>query len=308
MDTELEIQRFAPTDFALVPDGGTLTLDGLGNSVLDRWRKGKYYRVGVTDEEQFNTLDFFLRVMMVSHVTIDLPSTGRYTGKAVEWLPGHIIGDKELGPKHSKFMVVGKMPGLEESDKRRYWVGPAGRMLAKLFAQYHMALTECYGTNVVKFLPPYPNMSTIPADWVRQCLWFLKQEFRIVKPEYTLLLGADAVKAVFGRNAKLSAYRGLVTEYEGCKILVANNPSDILRNPEKMDMFRSDISLFCQTARGEAVKAADVKYHYIRDEQKLKEVIDNCMAFGTFAVDCEWSGANWMEGHLLTIQFSKQAK
>lgn len=316
MQEELELQPesegleevpYGPDSFSLVLDED-ITLGGVGSAVLDRWRQSRYYRKDVPDEEQQDTLDWFLKTMLTNPVTIQLPSTNRYTGKPVLWIPGHIIGSKVWGPQHSRVMVVGKMPGADELESKHVWRGPAGRLLAKMFAQYHLALTECYGTNVIKFSPPYPNMSTLPAEWVKEGLWFLKQEVRIVKPDYILLLGADAVKALFGRHAKLSSYKGTVTEYEGCKVMVANNPSDILRNPEKMDMFRADISLFCRTARGESTKPADVNYTFIHTAEQLESVVEQCMPFDTFAMDCEWSGPNWIEGHLLTIQFSKQPK
>ena len=56
--------------------------------------------------------------------------------------------------------------------------------------------------------------------------------------------------------------------------------------------------------RGESTEASPVEYHYLHTEAALREAVNKCMKYTTFAVDCEWNGEERTAGHLLTIQFS----
>lgn len=304
--TDVRTRPLTPGDFSLAPDDG---LPELGEGVINKWKSSSYFQEDLSDDQQAQMLDQFLKWMMCKPTTVPLPDTGRFASKSVLWIPGHVVGDRYgYGPRNADIMLIGKLPGSDERHKKRLWVGPAGRLLAAELGKCGIDMTECYGTNVNKFPAPYPNMKNIPAAWVREGAWFLQQEIRIVQPKFILLLGGDALKAVLGKKAVLRRHRGVVSEVCGAQVMVTNNPADMLRNPEKMDMFQQDLDLFGKLVRGESLQPTDTEYHYLRNLEHLEQVVEMCMESKRFAVDCEWYGKDHDSGHILTIQFSRKSK
>ena len=299
--TTARAEQFGPGDFELALDDD---LPLVGPAITEKWKKGQCYDESWAEKDQIRMLEYFLKSMMCRPTSVLLHDTGRFKGKAVSWTPGHIVGDrKSWGPMHADVMVIGKTPSAEEKRESRLWIGKAGKLFARELGKRGMSLTECYGTYVNKFYPPYPNMKNIPAAWVKEGLWFLHQEIRIVKPKYILLLGSDALKAVLGKKATLKRYRGTVTEFEGAEVMVTNNPSDLLRNPEKLGVFRQDLDLFAKLVTGRNMTASPVDYHYIRTEEELSRVVDDCMSSTVFSLDAEW---NIDTDRVLTLQFSRK--
>jgi uracil-DNA glycosylase family 4 len=267
------------------------------------------YQACQTDEERAQYTREFVCNMFCKPTAINLVDAGRYAGRGVMWTPGHVVGKRSrYFPEQSPIMIIGKMPTIEDSRGQQFFTGPVGELLAKEFAKCGVNLLECYGTNVVKFYPPYQNMKTVPAAWIKEGNWFLQQEIAMVKPRIILLLGATAVQAVMGKKAKITAMRGTVQMLGETKVLVAASPSDMLKNPEKMPVFQDDIARFARIVRGGSQPQHRGDYYYIRNLEQLRDVVDICMPYKNFAIDCEWYGDTPLDGHLLTIQFSKAAE
>lgn len=246
-------------------------------------------------------IDRYIKRFFFEQINIKLLPVGKLGEKTVTFIPGHVIGSPGSGPVHADVMVVGKAPGIYEHRKGRFWCGQAAEYLHKLFYKNDLDFNSCYGTNLVKFYPP---VKSIPKAWVKECLYFLEQEFRLVKPKFILLLGADALKALFGTHAALNKYRGVVTDYLGAKLVVTNNPADVLRNPGNMPVFENDIELFSKLVKGTYKVSAPTKYVLVDDTNKLNEMYLALKPFKDFALDCEWRGERYTlpDAHLLTIQ------
>jgi uracil-DNA glycosylase family 4 len=300
---EARAAPMGPGDFDLVYEEG---LPPLGAAIESRWQSDpKFYSEDMDDESLLFNLEIYSRWCMCQPFNLELLPAGKYSAVRVKWVPGHIIGDKSgYGPRHSDIMVVGNVPSEKEIGNGRLWIGPAANLTKTEFKRYGLSLKGCYGTYVNKFNYPYPNMKTMPAAWVKEGAYFLQQEIRIVQPKYILLMGADALKSVFGRSAKVKTYRGMVSDFCGAKVMVTNNPSDLVRNPEKMDTFRQDLEKFSAVVRGSASKPQDVNYHVIRNEEQMKGMVEECLKYKMFAMDCEWNGDDHIDGHLLTVQVS----
>lgn len=300
-------EAMSPVDFELVDDSG---FPAIGSAIIERWKASESYRPDVSEEEQAFMLDQFLKWMFCRTTSVNLSPTGRYASVEVKWVPGHLVNDRlGYGPREADIMLIGKTPTKNEVQSGRYWTGSAaGKLLAKELGARGIDITSCYGTYLNKFDAPYPNMKTIPAAWTKEGLWFLQQEIRIVKPKFILMLGADVLKAVVGRKATVRQYRGVVIDVAGTQAMVTNNPADLVRNPEHMDSFRQDLNRFASVVTGKDIRPTDVEYHYLRNEEQLKAAIELCKDSTHFSLDCEWAGKTHLEGHLLTIQFSRRAK
>jgi uracil-DNA glycosylase family 4 len=258
--------------------------------------------------------------------------------KQVTWVPSNPLHGKESGPNGCyKIMIIGKMPGPDEVLKGRNFCGPSGKLLGDISYYIGMGreMQEAYCTNVVRFAPP-DGGKTLRPHHIKDCAFFLAQEIVMTRPEYLLLLGADAVKAVFGRSATLSKVRsqgfllhsvadlgtGRFYQMEGSKPDEYNNsmkvfatvhPAHVLRDIAHRPGLEADLMRFKELFyRGSSGKdpLAECQYHYVCDVQSLKVIVDEVLCSGAkeVAVDCEWGGGDFLCGKLRTVQFSWAAK
>jgi uracil-DNA glycosylase family 4 len=284
-------------------------LEQLGLSVLSTMTSTQAYQECTDDAGRMAVAREYVARMFCRPTMINLVDAGRYAGRGVTWIPGHVIGERnQYFPVETPIMVIGKMPSIDDSRVHQCFTGPVGDLMAKEFAKCELSLLECYGTNVIKFYPPYANMKTVPAAWIREGEWLLRQEIAMVKPRMILLLGAQAVQSVMGKKYKITQMRGNIHQFGDAQVMVAASPSDMLKNPEKMPIFQDDIARFARIARGGKQINQMGDYYNIYNLDQLRQVVDMCMPYKHFAIDCEWAGESPRDGHLLTIQFSKAAK
>lgn len=286
-----------------------------GKATIQRWKQLSLNLEQMTPAQQRRSFNWFLRYMMVEPLSFKLPPANKREACDVTWVPGHRLYENAYAqpglwmPEQSDIMVIGKCLGEEEARQNMNWVGPGGGLIKKLFKQFGLQdIDRIYGTNVLKFLPPH-DISQIPKAWLDECMFFLRQEIAIVKPKCILLLGADALKALFGTKATLKRYRGTVMTYEeGIKCIAANNPAHILRNPELMPGFRQIISDFVMLCHGKEPQLHLADHEVVKSEQRLSELVDELIRIDAkkFGIDCEWAGGRYNEpgAHLLTVQFS----
>lgn len=295
-------EAYGPTHFELIDRDD---LPPLGDSIVDTWQSGPNYNASLSIEDQKPLLDLTLKKMLCQPTQVLLRPVGKYAGVSVTWLPGHLIGDgRNYGPAAADVMVIGYRLNEIEVRAQRHWIGEAARTLGNEFARNDLNLRDAYGTHLIKYGDPYPKMKNFPAAWIREGLWFLRQEILLVNPRYILCFSAHVLKALFGRQAKFTTVRGQVLEFEHARLMVTDSPNTVVANPERLMPFRNDIARFCKLARGGDLTPKEVEYTYIRDEDTLHRVVDECMQYKVFAMDCEWAGDAWLDGHLLTIQFS----
>ncbi|MDX6710993.1 MAG: uracil-DNA glycosylase [Blastocatellia bacterium] len=142
------------------------------------------------------------------------------------------------GSAHARILLIGEQPGNEEDLKGRPFVGPAGRLLDKAFAEVGIDRTEAYVTNVVKHfkweprgklrIHKKPNSQEIEA-----CRPWLEAEISVVQPQAIMLLGATAAQALLGRQFRVTKQRGVPIESPLARYVMATvHPSSILRAPD----------------------------------------------------------------------------
>ncbi len=117
------------------------------------------------------------------------------------------------GPADAPLVFVGEQPGDQEDLAGKPFVGPAGQMFDRALAEAGIDRTRVYVTNAVKhfkFEPrgkrrihQKPNNNEIDA-----CRWWLDQELGLIKPRFTVALGATAARALTGRDTTISRSRG----------------------------------------------------------------------------------------------------
>ena len=143
------------------------------------------------------------------------------------------------GARKAELMFVGEQPGNEEDLSGHPFVGPAGKLLDRAFADTGIDRTVVYVTNVVKHfkweprgkrrIHKKPNAGEIAA-----CRPWLDVEIALVRPRAIVCLGATAAQALLGRQFRLTAHRGeFITSPLAPLVLATVHPSSILRAPDE---------------------------------------------------------------------------
>lgn len=119
------------------------------------------------------------------------------------------------GPVHSPAMFVGEQPGDIEDRDGTPFVGPAGRLLDRAFADVGIDRDRVYLTNAVKHFrwQPAPRgkrrlHQTPDAHHVAACRPWLAAELGVIRPPVLVAMGAVAAKALFGSGFRLTQHRG----------------------------------------------------------------------------------------------------
>lgn len=149
------------------------------------------------------------------------------------------------GPARVKVLFVGEQPGDKEDLAGRPFVGPAGKLLDRCLEEAGIERDICYVTNAVKHFKFTPRgkrrIHAKPnAGEVQACAWWLAAELRLVKPKLAVALGATALYALLGRQAKVTRDRGTVMPSpDGPPVLVTIHPSALLRTLDRPDAERN---------------------------------------------------------------------
>ncbi|MBN9429605.1 MAG: UdgX family uracil-DNA binding protein [Burkholderiales bacterium] len=139
------------------------------------------------------------------------------------------------GAVPARLMVVGEQPGDQEDLQGRPFVGPAGRLLDRAFAELGWSRDELYVTNAVKHfkfeLRGKRRIHKTPGQReMLICLQWLRREVDHVRPKAALALGGTAARALLGRAVSVNRERGVwLPSPFGIPVLVTLHPSALLR-------------------------------------------------------------------------------
>ncbi len=133
------------------------------------------------------------------------------------------------GNAQAKVMFVGEAPGREEDLQGLPFVGPAGKLLDKMFFAIGLTRDEVYIANVLKCRPPN-NRNPLPNE-VAKCEPYLKKQLEIIKPGLIVALGLYAGQSLLKTESTLSNMRGRIHYYQDIPVIVTYHPAALLRNP-----------------------------------------------------------------------------
>jgi len=110
--------------------------------------------------------------------------------------PNYVKGH---GPFDAKVMIIGEAPGRNEDEQGIPLVGPTGLLAQELVAEAGGKWSEVYKTNVVKYQPPYNDMTKLHLIGVDlkesiEKLW--REEIDLIKPTVIIAMGDYALNAV----------------------------------------------------------------------------------------------------------------
>ena len=139
------------------------------------------------------------------------------------------------GPPDARLMLVGEQPGDQEDLHGRPFVGPAGKLLDRAFAQLGWARASLYLTNAVKHFKYEPRgkrrmHKTASEQEAALCADWLEHEIALVKPGAAIALGATAARSLLGYAVPVTRARGQwLQRADGLRVLITLHPAALLR-------------------------------------------------------------------------------
>lgn len=141
------------------------------------------------------------------------------------------------GPKDAKIVICGEAPGAEEERQGAFFVGPTGRMLDQFLSIAGIRRSDCYLTNVSKQKPPgndfktmyYSKLTGEPKEELIEARNRLIDEINDIKPNLTVALGNEALKALTGKDG-ITLWRGSILDSPVGKVIGTIHPAKVLRD------------------------------------------------------------------------------
>jgi len=207
------------------------------------------------------------------------------------------------GPQTASIVIVGEQPGRQEVQRRKPFVGPAGRELSDCLASAGILRLECYFTNVFKDLdaPLYKYINikgrkvstTATGD---QYISELKKELEQLSPNVVVAVGNVALYALTSRTG-VTKWRGSVLEstlVPGLKVIPTIHPATII--PPKMQytnryLLIHDLKLALRESDYPDIRTSERRYITGASYDESIAYLDQCIMKGlegaTIAFDIE---------------------
>jgi uracil-DNA glycosylase family 4 len=138
------------------------------------------------------------------------------------------------GDPDAPVMYIGEAPGADEDRLGKPFVGPAGKLLDRMFDAIGLEREHIYFTNVVFWRPPGDRTPT-PTE-LSVCLPFVRRHLALKRPKLVVLGGAIAAQSVLGSDLTMGRLRN---KWYACPIdgappaIVTYHPSFLVRTPER---------------------------------------------------------------------------
>lgn len=144
-------------------------------------------------------------------------------------MPNYVPG---IGPFEPDLMCIAEAPGKNEDEQMIPLVGPTGGMFNEMLNIAGMTRDEVYLTNVVKYRPPFNDMSKLGLINVDldKCVEELWQEIDRCKPKAILVMGNYALRAILGLPMKWDQKKNShpIMNYRGSILLAKDRKTKVI--------------------------------------------------------------------------------
>jgi DNA polymerase len=132
-----------------------------------------------------------------------------------------------VGNPNADIMFIGEAPGKKEDLQGEPFVGRAGKLLDQILAAMGLTRQDVYIGNILKCRPP-ENRDPQP-DEMKECMPYLKEQIRLIKPKFICALGRIAAHGLLDTTTPLGKLRGQWHRFEGIPLIVTYHPAALLR-------------------------------------------------------------------------------
>lgn len=156
-----------------------------------------------------------------------------------------VFGD---GSSDANIIFIGEAPGRQEDEQGLPFVGASGKFLAEMLDSIHLARSQVYITNIVKYRPPQ-NRDPLPEE-KKAFLPYLLRQIEVISPKMIVTLGRHSgmqfladlqISKDHGKPKKIA----LKLENREYKIVVLPlyHPAAALYNGGQRQLLKDDFSL-----------------------------------------------------------------
>jgi DNA polymerase len=149
-----------------------------------------------------------------------------------------VFGSGNLRPR---VVFFGEAPGADEDRAGLPFVGRAGELLTKIIQACKLKREDVYILNAIKCRPPGNRAPT--DEELENCREYFERQLDVLRPEYLVLLGATAVRAVLKDTTPVGRLRGRWYAYHGAKVLITYHPAYLLRNESAKRLTWEDMQM-----------------------------------------------------------------
>ncbi len=127
-------------------------------------------------------------------------------------------------------MIIAEAPGRDEDIQGRPFVGKSGQLLDKILEACGFTRKEhVFISNIVKCRPPGNRVPTEKEAMI--CMPHLLKQIDLINPKILVLLGAVALKYMFGPKYRITQIRGTWLNWQNKPAMPVYHPAALLRNP-----------------------------------------------------------------------------
>ncbi len=117
------------------------------------------------------------------------------------------------GNPHSRIMLIGDAPGVDEDRYGKAFTGKNGQLLERMFAAIGLSPeNDFYITHILPWRPPGNRVPT--AEEIAVCMPFAKRHITLFDPGLIILLGGISANAVLKSDQGITRLRGRWMEYD----------------------------------------------------------------------------------------------
>ena len=155
-----------------------------------------------------------------------------------------------VGNPQARVLLIGEGPGEQEDLKGEPFVGRAGQLLDKMLLGAGFSRGEnVYIANMVKCRPP--DNRDPASDEVAACIGYLREQTRLIAPEYIVCLGRVAAQAIIDPGFKVTQQHGQFIQKAGIWFMGTFHPAALLRNPNNKPAAFDDLCKLRDRLAGE---------------------------------------------------------
>jgi len=188
---------------------------------------------------------------------------------------------KYMGWRPVRYMVILGNPSSRDlhDNIALHPDSATGEFVRKELRRAGIPLTECVATHVCRFSLPR-TMNKYSQRHKKDGLAYLQADIDKCKPDVIITFGADALKALFGKNAKMDKYQGNNLTYEtenGHKATVVPTYSQLsfVGGYAEIGVFRSELERAAEIGKGAYHRRAQKKdYRHVTTADEVVKLCD----------------------------------
>ena len=152
----------------------------------------------------------------------------------------------DSGNRTARIMIVNDRPTEPECEEKSMFSGTVGEYVDGMLRLVGIDPTSVYKTALVNCA----GVGNLKSEHITACIKCLRNQFKLVRPEIVICLGARVAKTLIGEDFVLNRDHGKMINKGNVMFMGVPHPSSIKYNPDIRDTILGDfmqLEEFCKT-------------------------------------------------------------